>query len=424
MSDYVIELENVYKKYKLYSKPADRVKEAINIWGRSYHSEFYALNDVTLKVKRGETLGIIGKNGSGKSTLLKIITGVLNQTNGKKEVRGQISALLELGTGFNPEYTGIENIYLNGTMRGISREEMSKKIGEILEFADIGDFINQPVKTYSSGMFARLAFSVMISFKPEILIVDEALSVGDVFFQQKCNRYMKEEMGDITKLLVTHDLSSIASMADRAIVLSHGRVVFEGEPLKAIEFYTKSVHSEVFRSTVSTDKTTVPTVNNYSVPSNWMPVEEDSLGGAQEIKIKAVNFTVNDEEYKGYISANDKLNINILVESTKVTSEIIIGYLVNDKYGNAIFGENTIGSNLEIGSVLANKPYTIGFQINWPEIQENEYFVTIGIGEGFHEMQHTIQCWAHNIIHLKNIELTTIHAIFNNKINYISIEEC
>ena len=184
MSDIAIKVDNVSKLYKLYDKPSDRFKEALGLTKEKKYREHYALSDVSFEVKKGETVGIIGTNGSGKSTILKIITGVLNPTGGKVDVSGRISALLELGAGFNMEYTGVENIYLNGTMMGYSKEEVDAKLQMILDFADIGDFVNQPVKTYSSGMFVRLAFAVAINIDPEILIVDEALSVGDVFFRQ------------------------------------------------------------------------------------------------------------------------------------------------------------------------------------------------------------------------------------------------
>ena len=183
MSKYAISVTNLDKMYKLYDKPSDRFKEAMGLTRKKKYREHYALHNVSFNVKKGETVGIIGTNGSGKSTILKIITGVLNQTAGDVEVNGRISALLELGAGFNGEYTGIENVYLNGTMIGFTREEIDAKLQDILDFADIGDFVNQPVKTYSSGMFVRLAFAVAINIDPEILIVDEALSVGDVFFQ-------------------------------------------------------------------------------------------------------------------------------------------------------------------------------------------------------------------------------------------------
>lgn len=423
MEEYIIKLSKIFKKYRLYRKPQDRLKESLSITGKKFHKEFFALRDVSVSVKRGETLGIIGKNGSGKSTLLKIITGVLTQTSGEREVHGQISALLELGTGFNPEYTGIENIYLNGTMRGLSKDDIEQKFDDIIEFADIGDFIHQPVKTYSSGMFARLAFSVMINFKPEILIVDEALSVGDVFFQQKCNRFMKEEMKDVTKLLVTHDLSSIANMADRVVVLSNGEVVFEGDPLKGIEYYTKILHTETFANTKKAQKSEEHSKERLMLSEDWMKTDKESLGGAQELTIDAIKFRVDDEEYKGFITKGNLLQIELLVSSRKMTDEMIIGYLVNDKYGNAIFGENSYSSNISVPSVEEGKSYVVELEIPWPEIQENEYFITFGIGEGFHEMQHVIQCWAHNVIQVKNITLGSVHAIFNNKIEKINVKE-
>ena len=183
-----ISVKDVTKIYRLYEKPIDRLKEAMSITHKNYHRDFYALNGISFDVNKGETVGIIGTNGSGKSTILKIITGVLTPTTGEVEVDGVISALLELGAGFNMDYTGIENIFMNGTMMGFSRKEMEAKLQDILEFADIGDFVYQPVKTYSSGMFVRLAFALAINVEPEILIVDEALSVGDVFFQAKCYR--------------------------------------------------------------------------------------------------------------------------------------------------------------------------------------------------------------------------------------------
>ena len=191
-SNLAINVCDVTKIYRLYDKPIDRLKESISLTHKKYHKEFFALDKISFSVEKGSTVGIIGTNGSGKSTILKIITGVLNPTTGSVEVDGNISALLELGAGFNMDYTGIENIYMNGTMMGFSREQMEAKLPEILEFADIGDFVYQPVKTYSSGMFVRLAFALAINVEPEILIVDEALSVGDVFFQAKCYRRIEE----------------------------------------------------------------------------------------------------------------------------------------------------------------------------------------------------------------------------------------
>ncbi len=235
-----IEIKDVVKVYKLYDRARDRVKESLGLGRKQPHKLHYALNGVSMNIYRGETVGIIGTNGSGKSTILKIITGVLNPTSGHVHVAGRISALLELGAGFNMEYNGIENVYLNGTMMGFTDREIDEKLPEILEFADIGDYVNQPVKTYSSGMFVRLAFAVAINIEPEILIVDEALSVGDVFFQAKCYHKFEEfkKMGK-TIVFVSHDLSIISKYCDRVFLLNKGNLLGEGSPKEMIDAYKR-----------------------------------------------------------------------------------------------------------------------------------------------------------------------------------------
>ena len=238
--DIAISVNDVSKMYKLYDNPMDRLKESLGLSRKKKYKEHYALNHVSFQVHKGETVGIIGTNGSGKSTILKIITGVLSPTAGEIAVNGRISALLELGAGFNGEYSGLENVYLNGSMIGFSREEIDAKLQSILDFADIGDFIYQPVKTYSSGMFVRLAFAVAINIDPEILIVDEALSVGDVFFQAKCYRKFEEfkEMGK-TILFVSHDLSSIGKYCDRVVLLNKGEKLAEGGAKEMVNLYRR-----------------------------------------------------------------------------------------------------------------------------------------------------------------------------------------
>ena len=231
-SDIVIDVQDVTKIYRLYDKPIDRLKEAVSLTHRNYHRDFYALSHVGFQVRKGEAVGIIGTNGSGKSTMLKIITGVLTPSEGAVSIHGIVCALLELGAGFNPDYTGIENVYMNGTMMGFTKEQMDEKLQEILDFADIGDFVHQPVKSYSSGMFVRLAFALYVAMDPEILIVDEALSVGDVFFQAKCYHRMDElRRNGTTILMVTHDLGSVMKYCDRVILLNKGEKVSEGLPL-------------------------------------------------------------------------------------------------------------------------------------------------------------------------------------------------
>ncbi|WP_244834516.1 ABC transporter ATP-binding protein [Clostridium sp. BJN0001] len=233
-----IKVQNLNKVYRLYNKPIDRMKEALSLTKKKYGKDHYALKNINFEVKKGDTVGIVGTNGSGKSTILKIITGVLTPTFGTVEVNGRISALLELGAGFNPEYTGIENIYLNGTMMGYTKEEMKKRVQPIMDFADIGEFINQPVKTYSSGMFARLAFAVAINVEPEILIVDEALAVGDVRFQIKCMDRMKHMMeGGTTVLFVSHDITSIKKFCKKAVWLDRGILKSYGDVDRVCDQY-------------------------------------------------------------------------------------------------------------------------------------------------------------------------------------------
>jgi teichoic acid transport system ATP-binding protein len=238
MSDIAIKVENLSKVYRLYEKPLDRMKESLSLSKRKYSREFYALKNISFEIKKGESIGLIGKNGSGKSTLLKILTGVLTPSSGSIEVNGKIAALLELGAGFNPEYTGLENIYLNGTMMGYTRAEMELRVKPITDFADIGEFINQPVKTYSSGMFARLAFAVAINVEPEILIVDETLSVGDTRFQIKCIDKMKElkEKGT-TILFVSHATEQVKRFCTLAVWINQGTMMDIGESSKIIDKY-------------------------------------------------------------------------------------------------------------------------------------------------------------------------------------------
>ena len=238
--EVAIQVTDLTKMYKLYDKPSDRLKEVLGLSRQKKYKEHLALNHVDMTIYKGETVGIIGTNGSGKSTILKIITGVLTPTSGDVMVKGHISALLELGAGFNMEYNGIDNIFLNGMMIGFSEEEIKKRLNAILDFADIGDYVYQPVKTYSSGMFVRLAFAVAINIDPEILIVDEALSVGDVFFQAKCYHKFEEfKKQGKTILFVSHDLSSISKYCDRALLLNQGVKLGEGTPKDMIDTYKR-----------------------------------------------------------------------------------------------------------------------------------------------------------------------------------------
>lgn len=332
--------------------------------------------------------------------------------------------MLELGTGFNPEYNGYENIFLNGSMRGLSDEEINEKLDDIIGFADIGTYISQPVKTYSSGMFARLAFSVMVHFKPEILIVDEALSVGDVFFQQKCNAFMKNEMKDVTKLLVTHDMNSIANMADRVILLEKGEIIKEGKPLDVIEDYLKRMHTSLFGNETSRKETEhkqpISIQGNFN-GREWIKVKADDTGGAMEVIIRQCQMLINGQN-SDVVKFRDAIEIQLIVESTKECKNLIIGYTFKDKYGNSIFAQNTLGADIRIENVHKDCSYVASLYFQWPEIKEGDYFLTLGIGEGEDQMVHKIQCWAHNVIHVESIALRPMHGIINHTIDQFKFE--
>ena len=237
MDNCALEVKHVTKEYKLYESEMARLKEAFHPFRKFYHKTFFALNDINIRINKGEKVGIIGANGAGKSTLLKIITGVLNPTKGELVTHGRVAALLELGAGFNQDYTGIENIRLNGVLMGDSARKTEEKIQQIMDFADIGDFIYQPVKSYSSGMFVRLAFATQIFSDPDILIVDEALSVGDIRFQQKCYRAMDSLMEEKTVVLVTHDTAAVTRFCDRIIWINKGQVMYDGDVAEGLEKY-------------------------------------------------------------------------------------------------------------------------------------------------------------------------------------------
>ena len=339
-----IEVDNVQKIYKLYDKPSDRMKEAFGFGKKTKHKLHYALKGVDMKIYQGETVGIIGTNGSGKSTILKIITGVLNPTSGRVLVNGRISALLELGAGFNMEYNGIENVYLNGTMMGFSEKEIEAKLPEILSFADIGDYVYQPVKTYSSGMFVRLAFAVAINIDPEILVVDEALSVGDVFFQAKCYHKFEEfKKQGKTILFVSHDLGSVSKYCDRVILLNKGVKMDEGSPKQMVDLYKQLLVGQN------------PVKQNES-DSTEQIVAEDSEGlGDFQVNpnsriAEITDFRVIDDKGRcsNTVEKGSCFKIRMKVRFNEEIQEPIMAYTFKNIQGTEITGTNTMYENAKI----------------------------------------------------------------------------
>ncbi len=395
---YAIDVKEVVKIYKLYDKPKDRIREAFGFGKKQTHKLHYALNGVSLKIRRGETVGIIGTNGSGKSTILKIITGVLNPTSGEAVVQGRISALLELGAGFNMEYNGIENVYLNGTMMGFSEKEIDRKLPEILEFADIGDYVYQPVKTYSSGMFVRLAFAVAINIEPEILIVDEALSVGDVFFQAKCYHKFEEfkKLGK-TIVFVSHDLSSISKYCDRVFLLNKGNLLGEGSPKEMIDAYKRVL------------------VGQYEVPDHK---EGQNLLGDEELqaaagKASGINPEVLEygtkqaliEEY--YITDDREVRTTAVIKGSAFTVHMrvrftdhvpapIFALSFKNVIGTEITGTNSMIEKAFLDSAEPGQVKDVTFTQRMT-LQGGEYLISLGVTgyngdtfEVYHRLYDTI----------------------------------
>ena len=388
MSDIAIKVDNVSKLYKLYDKPSDRFKEALGLTKEKKYREHYALSDVSFEVKKGETVGIIGTNGSGKSTILKIITGVLNPTSGKVDVSGRISALLELGAGFNMEYTGVENIYLNGTMMGYSKEEVDAKLQMILDFADIGDFVNQPVKTYSSGMFVRLAFAVAINIDPEILIVDEALSVGDVFFQAKCyHKFDEFKNAGKTILIVSHDLGSIAKYCDRAVLLNKGEKMAEGEPKEIIDLYKQVLVSQAENRELTDEQPTVSEDDSMNDEGRWkdtLMLNPNVLDyGDKQAEI--IDFAIIDDKNRitNNIQKNTDFRIRMKVKFHKDIDEPIFAFTIKDLQGTEVTGTNTMYEQVDFGLVKAGEEKVIEFSQNM-NLQGRNYLLSFGC-VGYHD---------------------------------------
>ena len=439
MSEYAIQVKDVSKMYKLYDRNRDRLLDAFGLSKTPRYHEHYALHNLNFSVKKGETVGIIGTNGAGKSTILKIITGVLNPTAGQVEINGRISALLELGAGFNMEYTGIENIYLNGTMIGFSREEIDKKLDDILKFADIGDFVYQPVKTYSSGMFVRLAFAVAINIEPEILIVDEALSVGDVFFQAKCYKKFEDfkKMGK-TILFVSHDLGSIAKYCDRVVLLNKGTKIAEGNPKQMIGMYKKLLVNQLNLDettqemvmeeesehsldnepmfTLGKDKETLWR-NKYEINPN---VDEYGNG-----KAHIIDFAVRDEDGEITNSINKGTKFSIISE-VKFEQEIqnpIFTYTFKNIQGTAITGTNTMYEKKDLDMVYAGDVYTCTFTQDM-NLQGGEYLLSISC-TGYRDGEFVVYHRLYDVINITVVSEKNTVGFYdmNSKVTIRKVEK-
>ena len=402
---YAIKVENVTKIYRLYDKPIDRLKESINLTHKSYHRPFYALRNISFQVEKGETVGIIGTNGSGKSTILKIITGVLKPSEGTVEVNGRISALLELGAGFDMDYTGIENIYMNGSVLGFSKEEMDRKLQEILDFADIGDFVYQPVKTYSSGMLVRLAFALAINVEPEILIIDEALAVGDAFFQAKCfHKLEKIKKSGTTILFVSHDIISVKKLCSRAVWIERGVMQEVGDAKEVCEKYLsmqiRKQNEELARligdMSLSNTTTEMKTGNKHifkAIREN----EAVEKSGTLEGEILSFYIRNMDGEDVSVLEIEKEYVFGMLTKFHKKLKNVLFGFEMENLRGVKLFSVNNFLTDQVLENVENGDLIEASFRLKLPRICKGEYLISPSLAEG-EQNNHVVLERLHNYL--------------------------
>lgn len=395
-SDVVIKATNLSKRYRIYGAPRDRLKQFIvprfhrllGYSARDYFREVWALRSVSFDVLKGETVGIIGRNGSGKSTLLQIICGTLAPTNGTVETTGRIAALLSLGAGFNPEFTGRENVYMNGRILGLNQDELDDRYNQIIAFADIGPFVEQPVKTYSSGMFARLAFAVAVNVDPEVLIVDEALSVGDAGFQLKCMLKMRElqERGT-TIFFVSHDTNSVVRLCDRAILLENGNILSDDrDTLRCVKMYQQLTRNTPQRASAQLTKS----------ESAGQTYEKELKGitetrfGSREAEYLSVDFLSADGQHQAVFRSGEIITIRAVIRSHRYFASVASGFTLKNKAGVDVWGDNTNFANASLQLKPGITHLTYRFSLNLPA---GEYFLYVGLADVSESRKELDQRW-------------------------------
>jgi lipopolysaccharide transport system ATP-binding protein len=432
-TEYAIEVSNLGKSYQMYGRPSDRLKQMLMRGRKQYFKEFWALKGVSFQIKKGETVGIIGRNGSGKSTLLQMICGTLNPSEGEVKVNGRVAALLELGAGFNPEFTGVENVYMAASLYGLSKEEIDQRFDAIIAFADIGEHLLQPVKTYSSGMYVRLAFAVIAHVDADILVVDEALAVGDAVFTQKCMRFIRKFKENGTLLFVSHDMGSVLNLCERVVWLHSGKIRQMGQAKNISEAYLQYTLQEVYgkeaelqtierlednrhpntADQLDTDlnsqlndsensdvialdyQSQVSVQNNLSEANGW----KSGVGEILSVKLIAIEA---GKESNGVLKGGEIVKMSITAVAHEDMDRPILGFLVRDKLGQDLFGENTLSfTALQPQVITEGQQFRAEFVFKLPMLPNGDYSIMTSLADGdlYNHVQHH---WLHNalILHI------------------------
>jgi lipopolysaccharide transport system ATP-binding protein len=418
-SDVAISVKNLTKTYRIFGHPGDRIKQALTFGRVPFHREFTALKDVSFEIKKGESLGIIGRNGSGKSTLLQLICGILKPTSGEVQVYGRISALLELGSGFNPEFTGRENVYFQGAVIGLSKRQMTERIDDIIAFADIGEFIDQPVRTYSSGMFVRLAFAVIAHVDADILVVDEALAVGDAAFIQKCMRFLRSFMKTGTVLFVSHDTAMIQNLCSVAICLEKGVVSQAGTSKEVVESYMQLTLQDVYGDKVrlktveAVERGSTTGQGNKEIDAGttvtyFAQLEESSGWESGKAKILSVRLLNVHGQDMPMLHGGELVSLEIVATVNESIYSPILGWFVKDRLGQSLFGEHTYTHVSPPLLVKSGEKIRAKFEFNMPLLPNGDYAITVSMAEG-DPLEHRQHHWLHDALILK---------VVSNKLRY------
>ncbi len=421
-TEAVISVDNVTKFFEIYRKPSHRLWQMVCRGRRRFYEPFWALRDVSFSVGRGECVGIIGRNGAGKSTLLQIITGTLAPSSGSTAVKGRVAALLELGSGFNPEFTGRENVYLNASILGLTREEIDSRYDDIAAFADIGSFIEQPVKSYSSGMVVRLAFAVVAHVNADVLVVDEALSVGDAFFTQKCMRFLRHFISERTALFVSHDTAAVNSLCNRAILMEGGRMKQAGSPKEVTETYLKDMY-ESHQGASVTEDSLPPVAARVRAPSetfrdmrsafingsnlrNDIQIftfnEASAAFGKKGVTITSAALVDNEGAPLSWIVGGEDVSLRIAVQAHQDIYSPIVGFFLKNRLGQNIFGDNTfLAYHKNPVFLRAGESATAIFSFTMPILETGDYSFSIAVAEGT-QAEHIQHDWKHDALLLQS----------------------
>lgn len=425
-AESVIRVDSISKFFEIYPKPSHRLWQMVFRGRRRFYEPFWALQDISFEVGQGECVGIIGRNGAGKSTLLQIITGTLTPSSGNVAVKGRVAALLELGSGFNPEFTGRENVYLNASILGLTREEIDARYDDIAAFADIGDFIEQPVKSYSSGMVVRLAFSVVAHVDADVLIIDEALSVGDAFFTQKCMRFLRRFIAERTALFVSHDTAAVNGLCNRAILMQDGRIKQVGSPKEVTETYLKDMYEAQQGASTAEEQTPAEVLpqaaDSPPAPEDFRDMRADFINASNlrnDIQVFAFNessaafgkkgVTITgavlldaEEQPLSWIVGGEPASLRITVQAHKDVFGPIIGFFLNNRLGQHIFGDNTFLTYRENPVLLrAGQQAAASFSFIMPILEAGDYSFSIAVAEGT-QQEHIQHDWKHDALLLRS----------------------